>query len=636
METKFNRAFYLRQIPVRALREQLTNLMLAEVSKTEMADRMRKALRKSGPRGRQRTVKYLNRDDLVRIVNKCPEVTDEQVKALFEEYRYGANPSFCIYLFDPKGMGRREISEIRLPFKKCIEEFNRKVPKDRPKLRNLVPEDLIEIEGPDVIEGTYHYQRRVDLIDEKENPSVVYETVYGFFWINIQQGYVVIQAHDRVILHELEYAIRRGADLHMAPLFITKELKTSLPFLIPNAICSSKLHDPNPESDRFRWVSVTDDQLAKKRYYENLEEIYPEVSTARYKIEIAGTRSVVPANNLKAGEKPKDDKPSHALSTDLEDREKADLGKTIRTLSIDLENGEMSIAGKLAATQFRGWALKTLAEIIATIQNFKKEPEKYLKARKFISMDELSRFHPIQREHIAKLVALVLDLKKNVGTGSRDIELSPLAFARDMGQWVDVQFRMPCETDRCTSEGYFKCPTCDSHFFHLLEFEGKWHIQCAQEKKNRWYMPLPFIAQCEQLHELPVSQEDIERWIEILPHNDLLKTIAEISKYIPDFEFHPDIEYFMLHGRNLIYYEYRGKAPIDQPGQVVIISRVQAGAIQKGGKVVGVEYREMAPATISPSAHALAGNRTIKAPTPRFPGTLPPQKEKKQKEKIAA
>jgi hypothetical protein len=31
----------------------------------------------------------------------------------------------------------------------------------------------------------------------------------------------------------------------------------------------------------------------------------------------------------------------------------------------------------------------------------------------------------------------------------------------------------------CLAEGYFQCPSCGERFFHNLEFEGKWYMQCA-------------------------------------------------------------------------------------------------------------------------------------------------------------
>lgn len=559
MGSKFDRTGRLRQIPVLALRDEVKAILRNREIRTTVIQRIRQVLKRSTLREPEKTIDYLNRDDLVRIINKCPEIGDDRVQLLFEEYRYGANPSFFIYLFEPEAMRHRQLYEMRLPFRRSIEEWNRSVPADKPKLRSLVTDPLIELEGyPEVVETTYRYQRRVDLIDENENAVSLYETVYGFFWINIQKGYAVIQAHDRPILYQLRSAIQAGAEVHMIPLSITKELKKSLSFLIPDAIFSSRLHEPDPASPRFHWVSITDDRLSNKMYYENWEQNY-EVSTARYRIDINGSG-----------------KPGDTIQ---------------RTLTIDLDDGGMSLAGKLTATQFRVWALNTLQTIITTMEGFKRKPQEYVRARRFISMDELRAFQPVQREHITRLVAHLIDVRQNPGSTSRDIETSPLKLARDLGKWVDIQFRMPCPVKGCDTEGYFLCPSCGSRHFNVLQYEGKGYLQCALEKKDQWFMPLPFTSRCPGGHEIEIAEEDLERWIEILPHTDFLKTIAEFNKYLPEFKFLPELEYFMIRGRNLSYYADRDEAPANLGGRVTVI--IHTGNVYKGGTVIGVNAKQI-------------------------------------------
>ncbi|MBI5952241.1 MAG: hypothetical protein HY865_11335 [Chloroflexi bacterium] len=557
MNKKPNKAFYLNHIPVLALRAELLTFLDKGRMENSMVSRMKQALGRRAISNPQKTIERLNREELVRVIGKCPEIDRKKLVDLFEEYRYGTNPSFFIYLFKPEGVERKKAKDIQATLREKIADYNQSVPKKLPRVKKLEVEDLIvfqhqpkaegetgdEKESKDgtmleIIEGTYHFQKRVELIDDHENPISIYETVYGFFWINRDQGYVVIQAHDRSILHILDDAISEAAGLHMVSLTITKELKNALPFLLTGAVCcSSKLHDPNPGPDRFQQVSFTDDHLYDKDY-NHWEQEYPEVSSARYKIKIKGI-------------------------------EKS------RILTIGFDYGEMSLAGKLTASQFRDWALNRLSELIGKISDFAKEPSRYIKTRKFTTIRELSGYTAIQREVITNLLALLLDLKKKPGSGM--LERSPLEIARDLRDLVHVQFRVVCRNEGCTLDGYLTCPICKGKFFHVLEDHGMWSLACANDREDNWSVLLPIETKCEQEHDLEISARDLEDWIEILPGRVLLDAISDVvRKYIPKVEFSGDVEYFMIHRHFMIYYEKPVKLSSLKSGTRTIIYKIQA------------------------------------------------------------
>ena len=178
------------------------------------------------------------------------------------------------------------------PLRQELRKFNRGLPKNEPpRIKKLILEGLDEMEGSAwLIEGDYHFQKRIDFIDANENPTSVYETLYGFFWINTQKGYVIINAGDSEILHTLENAICEGIGNNIYNLIITKELKNALPFLLNESLRSCRLHDPDPNSKRFRWITFVDDNLYGKGY-QNWENRYPEISNARYHIDVGDERS---------------------------------------------------------------------------------------------------------------------------------------------------------------------------------------------------------------------------------------------------------------------------------------------------------------------------------------------------------
>ncbi len=100
MSEELDRIIHLQLIPVFALRHLLIDLVGEEKDKeAAMQMHIQKVLGIKST-GTAKTVEYLTRDHLVKLVDAHPDVKDDQILALFEEYRYAANPSFFIYLFD--------------------------------------------------------------------------------------------------------------------------------------------------------------------------------------------------------------------------------------------------------------------------------------------------------------------------------------------------------------------------------------------------------------------------------------------------------------------------------------------------------------------------------------------------------
>ena len=89
----------LQQIPVFALRELLHRRLDDPVTHAGISERFRTVLRRR-PRDPQRAVHRLTREQITALIAACPEISDGEIQALFEEYRYGSNPSFYIFLFD--------------------------------------------------------------------------------------------------------------------------------------------------------------------------------------------------------------------------------------------------------------------------------------------------------------------------------------------------------------------------------------------------------------------------------------------------------------------------------------------------------------------------------------------------------
>ncbi len=392
MSEETNQIIHLQLIPVFALRHLLIEMVSKdeeqdefkdEGKKTETVEKKEAAMQAHiqevlgiKSTGTAKTVEYLTRDQLVKLVNAHPDIKDDQILALFEEYRYGANPSFFIYLFE---QWRLNLPEELEAFGELIEgelaffnEIKNSVTPP-PRLSQVKLYDLTTL-GPqnEVIEVTYSILKRLEYIDAAENTVSTYQTLYGFFWLNPARGYWIIYERLREAGTLLRHATENVTGIRLRPLVISKELKNNLPFLERKNLRYSRLHNPDPERDNFLWQSIRDDKPYARQYQE-LEDSYPEVRNASYQEFVDGKATSV---------------------------------------SIRCDQGKLTLSGKFTATQFRTWALQHLEEIIEAHYKLQDMPLPRIKTDHLLEALEISRLGKTkQREYLLEIVAKMLALK---------------------------------------------------------------------------------------------------------------------------------------------------------------------------------------------------------------------------------
>lgn len=539
----------IQQIPVFALRQAVANLVGGQTPETILRERMRTVLNLR-PRKLKRAIHRLSREQLTRLVNACPEIEDAQVQELFEEYRYGANPSFYIYLFNPNQLQLPVLELFRSGFEAALHIFNQELEENLPRLRRIELNDLIILANrPEIIEGTYRFQARLDYIDEDQNVISTYQTLYSFFWLNTVMGYSIIQARSTEILQGLVRAMQAGAGVAIYPLVISKQFKNALPFLRRAAFRSGRLHDPNPESKRFRWLTIADDQPYEKGY-EEYELNYPEVTSARY-------RELVD-----------------------EDRE--------TTLTIRCDQGAFSLAGKLRASQFRVWCLDRLGKLVEVLNGYRADLTGFVQTQQLATAPELIRYTPEQKGMITTLIAALLTLKQAPEIGQQLVELGALALAAALGEYVQVQVPLECSEPGCEEEAYLACAECGATLFRLHQQDGGWVLKCARRHAKPQNFILPLHIETELGHEFLINEGELSRIIEVLPGKDLLFDIsAAVGRRLPGFSFNQTVESFMIRGSQLIYY---AEAPVKiSESRNVFFVHQEIGTIAGGGSVTGVK-----------------------------------------------
>ena len=545
MTDQDSRSTQLHQIPVFALKDKLIDFIQVQINADEMSERFQEVLNRK-PRKLESAIKNLTRDELTRLINICPEITDPIIQELFEEYRYGTNPSFYIYVFNsmtPGNLGDLELLKTR--FEDEFKEFDTEHDTNMPATKGLILNDLASIpDRSEIIEGNYRFLQRLDYIDATQNPISTYQTIYGFFWINCTGGYVIIHAQKDKILKDIKVAIENATEISLVSLVITKQLKNALLFLDPGKMRSSRLYNPDQRSKNFQSISVRDGALYEKGYQE-LEDNYPEVHHARY-------REIV------------DDKETTLVISD---------------------KGLLRIFGKFTATQFRRWCLSRLEQIMNIWTTFQDNNAKdYISTLNLKRTPEFRRLHSKkQKDYLLEIITAFLTLKKLPTHGDYRLSVSPLEMATTFGALVHVQIPFTCEEVSCDEEGYLLCPKCESSCLRIVNANG-WAVRCLKHQSNQWSESLPLKRECEQLHPFDLDYSDIENTIEIFLGPKLQEIIKEIvQNYFQGYSVDFNQEIIYIRGTNIFYHPNKSQI-LNRTGDtfIVNVNNSEAVAIGRG------------------------------------------------------
>ena len=537
----------LQQIPVFALRQEVQALTSLDGMEALLRQRMRQLLRRK-PRSVKVAVQRLTREQLTLLVNACPEIADERIQELFEEYRYGTSPSFSIFLFDTQPGPAKDWEAFRAGFEAALETFNQPYEVGLPRIRRVQLNDLVSLpDRPETHEGTYRFQARLDYVDADENVVSTYQTLYGFFWIDTAKGYVIIQARSSEVLGGLQHAMEQAAGILLTPLVISKYLKNELGFLDPASFRSGRLYDPDPGTDRFRWLTIADD-AAYQKGYNTWEERYPEVRSVRYK-ETVG-----------------------------EDKE--------TSLTIRCDQAAFGLAGRLKASEFRAWCLDRLGQLIAVLDGMRANLPQHLETHSLETVLELAKYSPEQKEQILKLVAALLTVKQAPYLSEQAVGGSPLELAAALGALVAVRIHFERPTAECQEEGEFVCPKCKGETFTLARSEAGWQLACAANKRPDWTGVLPLQCQCEEGHPFSIGEDTLAGQMILFPSSELLQTMAKvITRHLPGMSFSPEREGFYVRGPNLVYVRDRQQVATG-PGVTYITAIQNIGAVTGGTATV--------------------------------------------------
>lgn len=185
----------LRHVPVFALRLMLANALGADASLT-------------GKTG----------EELIALADESPEVSAQDVDELFEDYRYGARPSFFLHLLN--GSAHTEDAKSVQAWNTAIQDYEEK--NESPLRLRVCDIDPIDLT---TMELRFRYQIPHEYIDPAdESPARVEELLYGFLWVDVDHGYMVLMSKHEHVNEEIRYALASVMGCSALPVRLNKKI----------------------------------------------------------------------------------------------------------------------------------------------------------------------------------------------------------------------------------------------------------------------------------------------------------------------------------------------------------------------------------------------------------------------------
>jgi hypothetical protein len=227
----------------------------------------------------------LGQDELVAKADNLPLVTDTDVEALYEDYRYGQRLSFYLYLL-PGGLEAPRLEEIQAALDDLAASDQLALP-DQPKsdeefetdrfANQIVLQDQEFFE--DVREIRFRWFVVHRFLNVEEEPDQVLQVRRGFFWLDLHLGYLVILCNDERVNALLVRGLSCCLQAVPVPVQFPKELVDK--HLSIEKVKSVSHYDPGTGirqsiSGRGLWKASEQEILAREQRYLRPNSLYEE------------------------------------------------------------------------------------------------------------------------------------------------------------------------------------------------------------------------------------------------------------------------------------------------------------------------------------------------------------------------
>jgi hypothetical protein len=467
----------------------------------------------------------LRQGELVAEADRQSAIGEADVEDLYENYRYGRRLSFYLYLL-PAGLAEPTIGELQV----ALDEL---AAKDRPGLDEEVAAgedyegeaslDQIALLDEEILDGIreirFRYYVGHRFLNVDEQPDQVLQTRYGFLWLDLSLGYLVILSRDERILPLLIRALANCLQALPVPVHFPKEL-VDKHFSIEKVRRVSH-YDPGTGvrqslSGSDLWQTFEDEILAREQRYVRPSSLFDE--------EVAEG--------------------------------------VVSGLGVTSSKGKIYLTKTLSTSLLRTWGVRRLPDLVRDVKDLRiDQPESFRSTEAINRM----RLPAAGKAAITEIAEALLETSREELT-SASLSLSAWAIYEALaGKYFNPYLRLPCgECDEIAE----LCPHCESR---ALDIEGRVVTckDCGAVISDGESVVLPgmddrVVLRCMDGH---LTSAPLEEAFSIAPNHWLQKRVARIFAEVGQ-SWSERQDYFHIEGTTL-YRLRRGEVDREQLPQMV-------------------------------------------------------------------
>ncbi len=352
----------------------------------------------------------------------------EDIISIYKQYKFGKNLSFQLF-YANKNLSKMDFSLDK--WKDYSTEIDLSVIKyeNLPRIKGLQFTDIEQIED-NFLEVVYKYHslHKYFKDNEREEPAFVYETQYGFLWINAEESYLIIISKDEKVVQKIREYLFKNFELKLSQPQLTKESINKI-FLLENTK-SATYTEIHGATTKISYPSTA------KEYEEDHNE---EIRNIFEQIENNGIR--------KANAKYKE-----TIAIDENDKS---------VISVNADKCRISILKTYSTDEIRKWGKSKFSQITNELKNIKQQDiTEYFD----IFSNDILQGYRFKNEDILniKLVcrALYNAIKKQENCEISNVEL--LFKNTEISKYFHILPLYDCPSCEETHEA--KCYTCGTKF----------------------------------------------------------------------------------------------------------------------------------------------------------------------------
>lgn len=205
------------------------------------------------------------------------------IEEIYNQYKLGKNLSFQLF-YSNQSLSNIDFDIEKWNLDNTTHNIDNVKYENLPKIRNIYFYDAEDI-SDQIKEISYKYHILHKYFNDKENeePSFIYETQYGFLWINTENNYVVIIAKEEKIVQLIQQQFKKLFNIKLSQPQLTKDSLNRI-FLKENTK-SATYTEPTGLTTKLSFASTAGDYCNNNQdnIIEKFEESGTRKAIARYK-----------------------------------------------------------------------------------------------------------------------------------------------------------------------------------------------------------------------------------------------------------------------------------------------------------------------------------------------------------------